>query len=65
MCGQNFLLGEIEQGKSKTIQCTVRSDSQHKLVMGFHSGRKLENELGAVTNGLDFQDIVTLNDQDA
>ena len=65
MCGQNFLLGEIEQGKSKTIQYKVRSDSQYTLVMGFHSGRKLEKERGAVTNGLDFEDIVTLNDQDA
>jgi hypothetical protein len=62
--GQQFLFGEIEQGKSKAIQYKVRSDSQYKLAVEFHSGRKLEKELGSVTNGLDFEDILTLNDHD-
>lgn len=59
------MFGEIEQGKSKTIQYMVRSASQYKLVVEFHSGRKLEKKLGAVPNGLDFQEILTLNDYDA
>ena len=64
MCGQKFLFGEIEQGKSKTIQYKVRSDSQYKLEVEFHSGRKLEKELGDVTNGQDVQDILTLSDHE-
>ena len=64
VCGQKFLFGEIEQGKSKAIQYKVRSDSQYKLEVEFHSGRKLEKELGVVTSGQDFQDILTLNDHD-
>jgi len=55
VCGQKFLFGEIEQGKSKTIQYKVRSDSQYKLEVEFHSGRKLEKELGSVTSGLNFR----------
>jgi len=64
VCGQKFLFGEIEQGKTKAIQYQVRSDSLYTLEVEFHSGGKLEKELGSVTNGLDFQDILTLNDHD-
>ena len=64
VCGQKFLFGEIEQGKSKAIQYKVRSDSQYKLEVEFNSGKKMEQELGSVTNGLDFQDILTLSDRD-
>lgn len=64
VCGQKFPFGEIEQGKSKAIQYTVRSNSHYKLEVEFYSGKKLEKELGDVTSGLDFQDILTLNDHD-
>jgi hypothetical protein len=64
VCGQKFLFGEIEQGKSKAIQYKVRSDSQYKLEVEFNSGKKLEKELGSVTSGLDFEEILTLNDRD-
>jgi hypothetical protein len=64
VCGQKFPFGEIEQGKTKAIQYKVRSDSQYKLEVEFNSGKKLEKELGSVTNGLDFQDILTLSDRD-
>ncbi|HSL04901.1 MAG TPA: hypothetical protein VK901_15340 [Nitrospiraceae bacterium] len=64
VCGQKFPFGEIEQGKSKAIHYKVRSDSQYKLEVEFNSGKKLEKELGSVTSGLDFQDILTLNDRD-
>lgn len=63
VCGQKFMFGEIEPGKSKAIQYKVRSDSQYKLEVEFNSGKKLEKEVGAVTNGLDFQDILTLDDR--
>ncbi len=64
VCGQKFLFGEIEPGKSKSIQYKVRSDSQYKLAVEFNSGRKLEQERGSVTSGLDFEDILTLNDRE-
>ena len=65
VCGQKFMFGEIEPGKTKAFQFKVRSDSQYKLEVEFNSGKKLEKELGAVTNGLDFQDILTLDDHGA
>jgi len=65
VCGQKFPFGEIEQGKSKAIQYKVRSDSHYKLEVEFNSGKKMEKELGSVTNGLDFQDILTLSDREA
>jgi hypothetical protein len=64
VCGQKFPFGEIEQGKSKAIQYKVRSDSQYRLEVEFNSGRKLEKELGYIANGLDFEDILTLNDHE-
>lgn len=64
MCGQKFPFGEIEQGRTKAIRYKVRSDSQYKLEVEFQSGKKLEKELGEVRNGLDFEDLLTLSDQD-
>jgi hypothetical protein len=65
VCGQKFLFGEIEQGKTKAIHYKVRPDSQYKLEVEFNSGRKLEKELGSVRSGLDLKDILTLNDHEA
>ena len=64
VCGQKFLFGEIEQGKTKAIQYKVRSDSQYKLEVEFHSGRKLEKELGSIISGKDVEDILTLSDRE-
>jgi hypothetical protein len=64
VCGQQFLFGEIEQGKTKAIHYKVRSDSHYKIEVEFNSGRKLEQELGSVRSGLDFEDILTLNDHE-
>ena len=58
------MFGEIEQGKTKTIQYNVRPDSEYKLEVGFNSGKKLERELGSVTNGQNVQDILTWSDHD-
>lgn len=64
VCGQKFQFGGIEQGKSKIFRYEVRSDSTYKLVVEFASGRKLVKELGHVTSGLDFQDILALTDHE-
>jgi hypothetical protein len=64
VCGQKFPFGEIEQEKTKAIQYKVRSDSQYKLEVEFHSGKKLEKELGSATNGQDVEDVLTVNDRD-
>jgi hypothetical protein len=63
-CGQKFPFGEIEQGRTKAIRYKVRLDSQYKLEVEFHSGRKLKKELGEVRSGLDFEDILALSDHD-
>jgi hypothetical protein len=64
VCGQKFLFGEIEQGKSKGIQYKVRSDSRYKLEVEFGSGKKLVKELGSVTSGVDVEDILTVSDRE-
>lgn len=64
VCEQKFELGAIEQNKSMTINYKVRSDSQYKLMVEFNSGRKVAKELGYVTSGRDFKDILTLSDDD-
>lgn len=62
VCNQRFKLGAIERGKSRTINYKVRSDSHYKLMVEFNSGRTLVKELGYVTNGRDFKDILTISD---
>jgi len=64
VCGQKFRIGEIEQGKSFTVHYKVKSDSSYKLSVEFRSGRKLTRELGYVTNGRDFKDVLTLKEDD-
>jgi hypothetical protein len=64
VCNQRFKLGAIERGKSRTINYKIKSDSHYKLVVEFKSGRKFEKELGYVTNGRDFKDVLTLSDDD-
>ena len=64
VCDQKFPFGGIDQGKSKSLRYDVRSDSQYKLVVEFDSGRTLTSELGSVTSGIDFKDILTVTDHD-
>lgn len=64
VCGQKLPFGGIDQGKSKLLRYDVRSDSQYKLSVEFDSGKKLTSELGSVTSGSDFKDILTLTDHD-
>lgn len=40
----------------------MRSDSQYKLAVEFDSGKQLIIELGSVTSGGDFKDILTVRD---
>lgn len=64
VCDQKFPFGGIDQGKSKLLLYNVRSDSHYKLVVEFDSGRKLTSELGSVTSGIGFKDILTLTDHE-
>lgn len=64
ICGQKFKIGEIEQGKSFMVHFKVKSDSHYKLAVEFRSGKKLTRELGYVTNGRDFKDVLRLKEDD-
>jgi hypothetical protein len=61
---QKFPFGGIDQGKSKLLRFNVRSDSQYKLAVEFDSGKQLIIELGSVTSGGDFKDILTVTDHE-
>jgi hypothetical protein len=64
VCNQKFKLGVIPQGESQIIHYQVRADSSYKILVEFTSGRKLEKELGYVTSGRDFKNVLTLKDND-
>jgi len=64
ICNQQFDFGGLKVGTSKTIAYRIKSDSHYKVVVEFESGKKLSKELGYVTNGMDFKDVLRVKDDD-
>lgn len=64
VCGQMIELKEIQVGKSRTGVYKVRSDSHYDVRVEFDSGKKLQKEVGYVTNGFDFNHEITITDTD-
>lgn len=64
VCGQTIELKEIQPGKSRTGVYKVRSDSHYDVRVEFDSGRKLQKEVGYVTNGFDFHHEIAISDTD-
>lgn len=61
---KNSRLEESTRGKSKLLRYEVRSDSEYELAVEFDSGKTLTSELGPVTSGEDFKDILTVTDHE-
>jgi len=64
ICKQKFTFGPIKPSESKHISYKVWSDSHYKVTIEFQSGKRLTRELGYVTSGVDFNDTLTVKDND-
>ena len=62
VCNQQFKLENIGIGESKLIRYEVKSDSHYRINVEFASGKKLEEEIGYITNGIDFKDLIVVKD---
>ena len=64
VCGQTIELNDIQPSKSARGSYVVKSDSGYHIKIEFKSGKNLQKEIGYVTNGLDFQDVIAVTDKD-
>lgn len=64
VCGQTIELNDIQPSKSRRGSYLVKADSAYQVKIEFKSGKKLQKEIGYVTNGLDFQDEIVVTDTD-
>jgi len=64
VCGQTLELKDIQPSKSARGSYTVKSDGHYDIRVEFQSGKKLQKEMGYVTNGFDFQHKFVVTDND-
>jgi len=64
ICGQTIELKDISPSKGAGGSYKVTSDSHYTIQVEFKSGKRLKKETGYVTNGMDFQDEITVTDSD-
>jgi penicillin V acylase-like amidase (Ntn superfamily) len=64
ICGQTIKLKDIQPNTSAAGFYKVTGDSGYTIEVEFQSGKTLRKETGYVTNGMDFQDEITVTDSD-
>lgn len=64
VCGQTIEVKNIQPTESAQGSYIVKSDSQYDITVEFQSGKRLQKEVGYVTNGIDFHDEITITDTD-
>ena len=64
VCGQTIELKDIQPAQSVPGSYTVKSDSHFDIRVEFQSGKKLQKEMGYVTNGMDFHHEFVVTDTD-
>lgn len=64
VCGQAIKFDEIQPNRNVTGSYEIKSDSHYLVRIEFQSGKKLQNEIGYVTNGMDFQHEISVTDTD-
>lgn len=62
ICGQTIELTDIKPNENKAGSYKVISDSHYTIEVEFQSGRKIKNETGYFTNGIDFRHEITVTD---
>lgn len=64
MCHQHFYFENLKPGESKTFIYRVTGDSNYRVILEFGINRRLERDVGYVTNGMVFNDrVVIRNDE--
>jgi len=64
VCGQTIEMKDIQPTKSALGSYKVTSDSHYNIRVEFQSGKKLQKEMGYVTNGVDFHHEIVVIDTD-
>ncbi len=64
ICGQTIKLKDIQPNTSAAGFYKVTGDSGYTIEVEFQSGKTLRKETGYVTNGVDFQDEITVTESD-
>lgn len=64
VCAQTIELKNIQPTESALGSYKVKSDSHYDIRVEFQSGKKLQKEMGYVTNGFDFQHEFVMTDSD-
>jgi len=64
VCGQPFSFSDVSEGKHVLARYDVASDSHYEIKVSFRSGRTVEGEIGYVTNGNDFFDVIEITDNE-
>lgn len=64
ICRQTIELKDIQLNTSAAGFYKVTGDSGYTIEVEFQSGKTLRKETGYVTNGMDFQDEITVTDSD-
>ncbi|MDA3936907.1 MAG: hypothetical protein PF636_08670 [Actinomycetota bacterium] len=62
VCGQVSEYSELAPGDKTEGTFRVRGDSGYEVSVAFASGRKLNGEVGYVTSGIDYEDVITVDD---
>lgn len=62
VCGQTFRFSDVVKGRFAFARYDVASDSHYEVKVAFRSGRAMESEIGYVTNGGDFFDVIEITD---
>ncbi|SKA94806.1 hypothetical protein SAMN02745704_02619 [Paucidesulfovibrio gracilis DSM 16080] len=62
VCGQLFNFPDVSEQKYVLARYGVTSDSHYEIKARFLSGRTVEGEIGYVTNGNDFFDVIEITD---
>jgi len=63
VCGQTIELKNITPAHSASGSFRVKADSHYNIGVEFQSGRKLQEEMGYVTSGVDVEDEITITDK--
>ncbi len=64
VCGQDYTFQEIPQGEYIAVRYDVTTDSHFNIKVLLQSGRIVENEIGYITNGVDFFDIIKIKNDE-
>ena len=60
VCNQRFAFIDLKPGNRKQFFYSITAESQYTVAVKFASGREVTNDIGYVTSGFDFSDVLIL-----